>query len=151
MSEYYDVLRAAACGTVYISRSTDLSGERKTVSSHLARKMRNDGSVKFANTSPDWLILTNGRHILENLYLDRRIAISTLGASSDDGSPEAKADKLVSMLRGLGLKSAMFSPKDQIVGMSLENWDRLLMTAFRKPDGFPLLSTLVRLAKKLGT
>lgn len=147
MSEYEDVLRAAACGTVYVSRSTDLSGDRKTVSWRTAKKLRTEGMVKFANTSPDWLILTGGRTYLENSYLDRSIR----GKKEDDGSPEAKADRLVSMLRGLGLKSAMFAPKDQIVGMSLENWDRLLMTAFRKPDGFPLLSTLVRLAKKLGT
>lgn len=143
-NEYYDVMRAAACGTVYVSRKTDLSGERKTVSSHMARRLRSDGMVQFANVSPDWLILTGGRHALENAYDDRFRSTRV-----NDGSPENRADQLVSMLKSLRLSSAVFIPENQVVGLSLEDWSKLMKTSFRKPDGFPLLSTFTRLAKKL--
>lgn len=144
MSEYEDVLRAAAIGTVYVSRSTNLIGERRTVSARLVKQMERDGTVKRACSYPDYIILTGGRHYLENAYRER-----WRKKGADEGSPEDRADKLVSMLKSLKLGSARFVPQEQVVGISLEDWDKLLRTEFRKADGFPLLSTFARLAKKI--
>jgi len=118
LTAYERVLRAAAIGTVYVSRSTNLEGKRKTVSWHLAKRMVMDGTVKRANSSPDFLILTGGRHYLENTYYDRR-------DGRNPGSPDSKADELVKVLQKLGLSSAAFVPAEQRVGLSLEDWDRL--------------------------
>ncbi len=117
MTAYEKVLRAAAVGPVYISRSTRLDLRRKTVSWHLARKMERDGAVKRANMSPDWIFLTGGSHYLENVYFDVR--------DRGPGSPDAQADELVTVLRKLGLDSAKFVPAEQRVGLSIEDWGRL--------------------------
>jgi hypothetical protein len=120
LTAYDRVVRAAASGTVYISRSTSLDGERKTVSWHLAKKMEMDGTVKRANSSPDFLILTGGRHYLENVYHEHLVK-----GKRNDGTPDSKADALVHVLKKLGLKSAQFVSGRQVVGLSLEDWDRL--------------------------
>ena len=120
LTAYDRVVRAAASGTVYISRSTNLDGERKTVSWHLAKKMEMDGTAKRANSFPDFLILTGGRHYLENVYHEHLVK-----GKRNDGSPDSKADALVHVLKKLGMKSAQFVPEQQVVGLSLEDWDRL--------------------------
>jgi hypothetical protein len=120
MTAYDRVLRAAAVGPVYVSRSTSLDGERKTVSWHLAKKMEMNGSVKRANTSPDWIFLTGGRHYLENVYREHLTS-----GGKDENSPDFKADQFVLMLKKLGLRSAIFIPENQTVGLSLHDWYRL--------------------------
>lgn len=120
MRAYDQVLRAAVVGPVYVSRSTSLDGERKTVSWHLAKKMEMDGSVKRANTFPDRILVTGGRHYLENSYHEHLLA-----KKKDENSPDFKADDLVHMLRKFGLKSAVFLPENQVIGLSMEDWRKL--------------------------